>query len=115
VIHRNTSRWERSEVTFGPAGRVCVTILLFVPVWFGIFFNVFFLVAAAIWMFVLPMALHQVWQPVRIGDETAWPVIGPSAAQPVIGPSAAQPVIPAEPAEPAPGESLMERSAPARW
>jgi hypothetical protein len=94
VIHRNTSRWERSEVTFGPVGRIAVTMLLFVPVWFGIFFNVFFLVAAAIWMFVLPMALHQIWQPVRACDEPAWPVI---------------------PAEPATTESQMERTAPARW
>jgi hypothetical protein len=100
------SRWSGSEVTFGPVGRVVVTVLLFAPVWFGIFYSVFFLVAAAIWMFILPMALHQIWQPVRTCDETAWPLLGPDPTQPTV---------PAEPAALAPAESLLERSAPSRW
>jgi hypothetical protein len=59
-------------VTFGPIGRVGVTVLLFVPVAFGIYFSVFFLAAAAVWMLALPMALHQVWQPARIDNDSAW-------------------------------------------
>jgi hypothetical protein len=60
------SRWSGSEVTFGPVGRVVVTVLLFAPVWFGIFYSVFFLVAAAIWLiWVLPLAYRDVWRRVR--------------------------------------------------
>jgi hypothetical protein len=72
VIQQRHSRWARSEVSFGPAGRVVVTILLFVPVWFGIFYSVFFLVAAAIWLFcVIPMAYRDVWRKVRAAPTDA--------------------------------------------
>ena len=60
------SRWAPSEVTFGPVGRVVATVLLFIPVWFGIFYNVFFLVAAAIWAIgIMPLAYRDVWRRVR--------------------------------------------------
>ncbi len=66
------SRWAGSEVTFGPVGRVVVTIVLFVPVWFGIFYSVFFLVAAAIWLIgVVPLAYRDVWRRVRLAPTDA--------------------------------------------
>jgi len=64
--HQRYSRWQRSEVTFGPVGRVVVTILLLIPVWFGVFYSVFFLVAAAIWgLWIVPLAYRDVWRKVR--------------------------------------------------
>jgi hypothetical protein len=75
VLQRNSSRHDTTGVSFGLPGRAGVTILLFVPVWFGVFYGLFFLVAAAIWLVILPMALHQVWQPTRVDDDTAWPLI----------------------------------------
>ena len=58
----NPPRPERSDVTFGPAGRVGVTVLLFVPVAFGMYFSLYFYAAAVVWMLALPIALHQIWQ-----------------------------------------------------
>jgi hypothetical protein len=72
VLHHNPSRHERA-VTFGPAGRIGVSAVLFVPVAFGAYFSVFFLAAAAVWMLVLPMALHQIWQPARVENNNVWP------------------------------------------
>jgi hypothetical protein len=43
-----------------------ITVLLFVPVWFGIFYSVFFLVFAALWAFwILPLAYRDIWRKVR--------------------------------------------------
>ncbi len=67
--------------------------MLFVPVWFGIYFNMFFLVGAAIWLFVLPMALHQIWQPADVNHDTAWPILRPESAQPILRPESAQPIL----------------------
>jgi hypothetical protein len=61
-------------VTVGRGGRLAVTALLFVPVWFGITSNMFFLIGAAVWLVVLPMALHEIWQPSCAEDDLAWPV-----------------------------------------
>lgn len=66
--HR-TSRWAGSSVTFGPVGRVVVTLLLLcvgpaVLVWGG----PGSLVAAILWIaVVLPWALRDVWRKVRVG------------------------------------------------
>jgi hypothetical protein len=75
---------------------VC-TVLLITPVVFGLFFNVFFIVAAAIWLFILPIALRDVWRAVRTSDDPP-PV-----------------VIPPEPKPPGPGESILDRKPPRRW
>ena len=91
------SRWLRSEITFGPTGRIVCTVLLIVPVLFGIFYSVFFLIAAAIWLFIVPMALRDVWRAVRV-----------PGAEPAI-------VIPPDPKPPAPGESIHDRKMPRRW
>jgi len=80
VLHQDASRNERA-VTFGPAGRVGVSAVLFVPVAFGAYFSVFFLAAAAVWLLVLPVALHQLWQPVSIESDSAWPLPGPKAVE----------------------------------
>ncbi|HEX3708162.1 MAG TPA: hypothetical protein VHV76_16160 [Mycobacteriales bacterium] len=100
-----TSRWHRSEVTFGPVGRLlwtlaCGAIAVF-PIWKAI-------TAGWIWvalylggiplLFVLfPLAMRDIWRPVR--DPSATPSI----------------VLPPEPTPPAPGESIQERKAPHRW
>jgi hypothetical protein len=91
-----TSRWLRSEVTFGPVGRVTWTILLFLPLLFAIFYNFFFIVAAAIWMAIVPMGLRDVWRRVkRPGYETMPELPAPKGLQP--------------------GESLHDRTPPQRW
>jgi hypothetical protein len=64
--HQRYSRWQASEITFGPLGRVVLTALLLIPVWFGIFYSAFFLVFAAIYgVWVLPLAYRDVWRKVR--------------------------------------------------
>lgn len=60
---RVMSRWARSPLTFGPAGRILATLVVIAPVAVVIFVNVFFLVAAAIWLFVLPAILRDIWRP----------------------------------------------------
>jgi hypothetical protein len=65
----------------GPLGRVVATILLFVPLWFGMFDNDFFLVVGAMWLFVIPTALRDIWHGQHTDAEHApivpWP--GPAA------------------------------------
>jgi hypothetical protein len=91
---RPTSRWKRSEVTFGPIGRIIATAVVLVP----IFYSVFFLVAAVLWAFlILPMATRDIWRRVRTDD------VPPAL------------VIPPEPGPLAPGESINDRVVPRRW
>jgi hypothetical protein len=63
------SRWRASAVTFGPVGRLVATSLVLLPVVYGIFVNAMFLLAAALWIFLLPTALRDIWIGVRTGDE----------------------------------------------
>ncbi len=95
-MSRPTSRWLRSEVTFGPVGRVAWTLVLLVPIVFALFYNFFFIIAAAIWMAVVPMAMQDVWRKVKRPDYETIPEI-------------------AEPKTLQPGESLHERVTPKRW
>ena len=54
------SRWVKSDISFGPLGRIALTILLFLPVLWGLMFS---LVSAALWLFVVyPLALRSVWK-----------------------------------------------------
>ena len=76
MLHQDASRNERA-VTFGPAGRVGVSAVLFVPVAFGAYFSLFFLAAAVVWLLALPVVLHQIWQPVSIESDSAWPLPDP--------------------------------------
>jgi hypothetical protein len=97
-LQRPTSRWRRSEVTFGPVGRLVATVVVMVPIVFAIFYSVFFIIAAAIWALTLmPWALRDIWRRTYVG--TAEPSI----------------VLPPEPAPLTPGESILDRQPPARW
>lgn len=60
-VYRETSRWVSSEITFGPVGRIVATCLVLAPVVYGIFVNILFALAAVIWLFVLPLALRDIW------------------------------------------------------
>jgi hypothetical protein len=95
---RPTSRWERSEVTYGPVGRCIATfVVLVVPLYFA-FFSLPFLIAASIWLCsITPMALRQIWRKTPIAD-----------APPQI-------IIPPDPAPLAPGKSISDRTPPTRW
>lgn len=88
------SRWHRSELTFGPVGRVVATVLIVAPLIFMLVFSVVFLVAGLLLLPVAWMALKQVWQPVKV-DTVRLP--GPLA--------------PTEPSTP----SIMDREGPQRW
>lgn len=64
--HQRYSRWQSSEITFGPVGRTVATAVLAIPILFAIFVNVVFVVAAGIWLVgVLPIAYRDVWRKVR--------------------------------------------------
>ena len=92
-----TSRWLRSEITYGPTGRVVWTVLILAPVIFVVFFSAVFLVAGVIWLFVVPIALRDVWRAVK--DRRQPPPI----------------IIPADPQPLRPGESIHDRDVPGRW
>jgi hypothetical protein len=62
------SRWAKSDVTFGPTGRIVSTVLLILPLLFfvgaGLFtMDPFVLVGAVIWGVLTVKGLRQVWQP----------------------------------------------------
>jgi hypothetical protein len=61
------SRWSKSDLTFGPVGRVVATVLLLVPLWW--FLNgagIFGLVGVVTYgLFLVPWALRDIWRPVR--------------------------------------------------
>jgi hypothetical protein len=64
-----SSRWAKSDTTFGPAGRVVSTVLLLLPLIFfvgtGLFtMDPFVLVGAVIWTVLAVKGLRQVWRPV---------------------------------------------------
>lgn len=62
------SRWVSSAVTFGPVGRIVVSLLMLVPLWwFIVYAGVFGIVGVPIWLVkVLPWALRDIWRPVRL-------------------------------------------------
>jgi hypothetical protein len=91
------SRWKASEITFGPVGRIVATGLVLVPVLYGLFVNVFFLVAAGIWCFLLPGVLRDIWRRTRVGER----------------PSLDGVTVPAR--EPEEENMIGRRQAPRRW
>jgi len=65
-----TSRWAKSDTTFGPVGRVVTTIALFVPLVFFVGSGVltqdpFVLVGAVIWAGLMVPGLRHVWATTR--------------------------------------------------
>jgi hypothetical protein len=96
-MNKPTSRWRRSTISFGPVGRLVWTVVLLIPILYAIFINMVFLVAAAIWAFILPMALRDVWRAVK----------NPDYEPPI--------VLPPDPPTLKEGESLHDRRPPRRW
>jgi hypothetical protein len=96
-IRPGTSKWKRSAVTYGPVGRVVATVLVLFPVVFGALFSVFFLIAAAIWLFgIVPIALRGIWRQVRDDEAPATLELGPDHSV-------------------LPGEAIKDRVGPVRW
>jgi hypothetical protein len=57
------SRWAKSDVSFGPVGRMVGTVLLLAV---GAWLLVFSLIGAGVWwLVVVPWALRDLWRPVR--------------------------------------------------
>lgn len=67
------SRWARSDVTFGPVGRVVASLLMLVPLWWFIkYAGVFGIVGVPIWLVkVLPWGLRDIWRPVKVAATDA--------------------------------------------
>lgn len=61
------SRWQRSDVTFGPVGRVVATIGVLLPLlWFLFGAGVFGIVGVVAYGFgLVPWALRDIWRPTR--------------------------------------------------
>jgi hypothetical protein len=60
------SRWKSGSMTFGPVGRMVLTVCFLLP--YPLFFLnfPFGLVGAGIWTFVIgPLALRDIWRPAR--------------------------------------------------
>ncbi|MBV9871584.1 MAG: hypothetical protein JO214_13275 [Frankiaceae bacterium] len=101
------SRWKRSAVTFGPAGRVLATVVALLPVWWlvgvnipglAMSYQIGWLFAGFLYtVFVAPMILRDVWK--RVPDRDRPPVLD----------------LPSDPGPPAPGESISDRAMPPRW
>jgi len=94
----------RSEVTFGPLGRIVVSLLMLIPLWwFFTYAGIFGLIGIPIWLVkVLPWALRDIWRPVQLpGNDTD----RISAQHALLRQSEAEPDTP----------SIAERSSPGRW
>ena len=66
-IQLPTSRWRSSQITFGPLGRIVMTLLLFVPAWWFWETSTFSWPALLIWVFVaMPWGLRTVWAKARL-------------------------------------------------
>lgn len=65
--HRR-SRWIGSDVTFGPVGRIVVSLLMLVPLWWFMTYGSFGAVAfLPIWLLkILPWAVRDIWRPVKL-------------------------------------------------
>jgi hypothetical protein len=59
------SRWHSGSMTFGPVGRVLVTIVLFLPYGFFVASLPFGLVGIIIWTGLLVRGLRDIWKPSR--------------------------------------------------
>jgi hypothetical protein len=60
------SRWKSGSMTFGPAGRVILTICVFLPYPLFLLAFPFGLVGAGIWtLIIVPRALRDIWAPTR--------------------------------------------------
>ncbi|MFL6136549.1 MAG: hypothetical protein ACJ74O_01970 [Frankiaceae bacterium] len=72
------SRWARSDVTFGPVGRIVATVLVCVPdAWFAFGTGGFGFYGLVLWtVVVVPWALRDIWRrvptvpldPLGVGD-----------------------------------------------
>jgi hypothetical protein len=59
------SRWRSSSMTFGPVGRVVLTICSFLPYPLFIINLPFGLVGLVIWTGLMPRILRDIWRPAR--------------------------------------------------
>ena len=61
------SRWARSDLTFGPVGRVVATVGVLIPVWWLLVWaGPFGFGCLVIYgFFLVPWALRDIWRPVR--------------------------------------------------
>lgn len=94
-------------MSFGPVGRVALTLLVILPVWWMFGANVvtlalsyqigFFFAAFAWSAFVVPLLLRDVWKRVPNRDAPAELILSP-APKPL-----------------RPGESIHDRKGPSRW
>jgi fatty acid desaturase len=65
-----TSRWAKSDTTFGPVGRIMTTIFMVIPMLFfvasGVFTqDPFVLVGAVIWGGLMVVGLRHIWAAVK--------------------------------------------------
>ena len=70
-LEARASRWAKSDVTFGPVGRVVASILMVLPLLFllgtGVFTaDPFVLIGAVIWSVLMVTGFRHVWQPVKL-------------------------------------------------
>lgn len=77
-------------------GRVVATVLVLAPILFAVFVNVMFLVAAVLWLFLVPPALRDIWRRTTVATVEI-PSEDPALRQP--------PPVP----------SIHDRTPPARW
>jgi hypothetical protein len=56
------SRWAKSDVSFGPVGRILMTLVMLVV---GVWLAIFALIGAGVWWLVIvPWAMRDLWGPV---------------------------------------------------
>lgn len=70
------SRWRKSEITFGPFGRIFLTVLV-IAVGVALGFN-YTPIPAVIWLFLaVPVLLRQIWKKAPIGYRPPPPPVAP--------------------------------------
>jgi hypothetical protein len=98
---RRRSRFAATVGSFGPVGRVAVTLLLLVPVWWWATTGPFGVIGIPVWvLFVLPRALRDVWRRAPGGGRARRAVLVGRRPRPGLG------------GDP---DSISARAGPTRW
>jgi hypothetical protein len=62
---KSHTRWKKSQTSFGPVGRIVITVLVLIPVPFAIAIAVMAFPGAALYLIVPPWVLRDTWRKVR--------------------------------------------------
>ncbi len=59
------SRWKKSQTSFGPVGRIVITVLVLIPVPFAIAVGIMAFPGSFLYLIVPPFVLRDTWKKVK--------------------------------------------------